>query len=82
MDKVIIDVREPAEYAASHAAGAVNIPLANIPTEVPCRFPDKDTKMVLYCNSGGRSDMAIRLLQQLGYTKLTNGINQENLNNQ
>lgn len=79
MTRVIIDVREPNEYITNHASGAINIPLSDVPTEIPRRFPDNDTEIILYCNSGNRSGMAIQLLQALGYTNLTNGINQQNV---
>ena len=78
MTPIFIDVREPFEYAASHVQGALNIPpqqlmagatpLANVP---------KDAPLVLYCRSGSRSNTSIHILQRLGYTNLTNGINQQ-----
>ncbi|OUD88003.1 tRNA 2-selenouridine synthase [Clavibacter michiganensis subsp. michiganensis] len=40
---VLIDVREPDEYAAGHAPGAVNLPMSQldarvdeVPTDAPC----------------------------------------------
>ena len=78
MSRLIIDVRNPEEYAQSHVEGAVNIPLTNLlgnPAELK-EIP-KDTELVLYCRSGNRSDTAIRILQTKGFTHLVNGINQE-----
>ncbi|MGO4784188.1 rhodanese-like domain-containing protein [Cryobacterium sp. W22_MBD10_FK3] len=50
---VLIDVREPDEFAGGHAPGAVNLPmsqlgdrLAEIPTDAPVH---------IICHSGGRS---------------------------
>lgn len=80
MSKLIIDVREPYEFATGHVPGALNIPpaelmngakeLENIP---------KDTELVLYCRSGARSNTAMHILKQLGFTNLTNGINKDHV---
>ncbi len=77
-DRVIVDVREPEEYAGGHAVGAINVPLnqllgssmqlANIP---------KDTELILYCRSGNRSAVAKNILAQQGFTKIINSINKE-----
>jgi phage shock protein E len=73
---IFIDVREPEEFAASHVAGAVNIPLGKV-DEASMRPFAKDDDVVLYCRTGNRSSVAIQTLKQLGFTNLTNGINQE-----
>lgn len=80
MKPLVIDVREPEEYSVSHVEGSINIPPsdliggAKLLTEV-----DKDTPLILYCRSGSRSQVAINLLRQQGFTDLTNGINQQNV---
>jgi phage shock protein E len=74
MQRIIIDVREPEEYAGSHISGALNIPPVQLlegAKDVP-----KDTEIVLYCVSGSRSNVSMNILKDLGFTKLTNGINQ------
>ncbi len=77
MAKLIIDVREPHEYAGSHVAGAINIPLNEIARgSAKLDEVELDTEIVLYCRSGGRSGMALAALKEQGYTNLTNGINQ------
>lgn len=69
----IIDVREPFEYQAGHVDGAVNIPVGEIQSvELP-----RDEAIVVYCRSGARSGMAQQALQAMGYTNVTNGINQQ-----
>lgn len=51
----LIDVREPDEYAAGHAAGAVNLPLSRFdPNQLPESLP-----VVLMCKVGGRSATAL-----------------------
>ena len=58
----LIDVREPEEFASGHAAGAVNVPLG----DVPSRFSEfnQDEDLYIICQSGGRSARACRWLEQ------------------
>ncbi len=78
MDRLIIDVREPEEFARDHVEGAINIPPNDIMAgasalaDVP-----KDTELVLYCLSGARSNASMHYLRQLGFTNLINGINKD-----
>jgi phage shock protein E len=67
----VVDVRTPAEYATGHYPGATNIPLAEIPNRL-ADFGPQDKPIVLYCRSGNRSGQAQRLLQQAGFTDVTN----------
>jgi phage shock protein E len=67
----IVDVRTPAEFADGHHPGAINIPLAEIPNRL-AEFGAKDKPIVVYCRSGNRSGQALRLLQEAGYTNVTN----------
>ena len=54
---LLIDVREPAEFAAEKIAGAVNVPLS---TFDPAALPDAAGKtVVLQCAGGKRSAMAV-----------------------
>lgn len=75
---IIIDVREPAEFARGHVDGAINIPPADMMAgakqlaDVP-----KDTELILYCHSGARSNASMFYLKQLGFTNLINGINKD-----
>lgn len=54
---VLIDVREPGEYATAHVPGAVLIPLG----QVAERFDEVPTEGTVYviCASGGRSARAV-----------------------
>lgn len=78
MNDLIIDVREPEEFVSGQVEGAINIPLGQINsnTEKLKNIP-KDTKIIVYCNSGNRSGIAKNILQELGYINITNGINKE-----
>ena len=54
---LVIDVREPGEFAAEHIAGAVNLPLSSFD---PARLPAADGKtVILQCAGGKRSGMAL-----------------------
>ena len=75
--KLIIDVREPYEFARGHVDGAINLPPAALMAGAKALDGiDKDTKIVLYCMSGARSNASMHYLRQMGFTNLTNGINQ------
>ena len=58
----LIDVREPDEYAAVRAEGAVNIPLSEFVARTDEINPDQD--IYLICKSGGRSAQAGEYLEQ------------------
>ena len=61
-DAQLIDVREPDEYTAVRAEGAVNIPLSEFVTRTDEINPDQD--IYLICKSGGRSAQAGEYLEQ------------------
>ncbi len=69
---LILDVREPAEFAAGHLPGAVNIPRGVLEFKIDSH-PDFQGKqqapIVVYCQTGGRSALATHALNQLGYEK-------------
>ena len=76
MDRIIIDVREPLEFKMGHVKGAINIPPSQMMAGAKkIDGVPKDTELVLYCISGSRSNVSINILQGLGYTNLTNGMN-------
>ncbi len=65
---VLIDVSEPAEYAASHAAGARNIPLAQLDTAKGLPT-NKTLPLLLMCPTGARAGKAAAQLRKAGYEK-------------
>ncbi|MCA9349504.1 rhodanese-like domain-containing protein [Candidatus Saccharibacteria bacterium] len=67
----VIDVRTPEEFATGHALGAINWDLARMSRgEIP-DIPD-DTRIYLYCRSGGRSRVAKKILEGAGYRQVVN----------
>lgn len=70
---VVLDVREPDEYATGHLPGAVLLPLGTIDAKSAARaIPAKDREVFVYCRSGARSRRAVRRLHELGYMQAVN----------
>lgn len=69
----LLDVREPAEWEAGHAPGAIHIPLGDLAARVN-ELPDGPLYVV--CRGGGRSGRATQWLRQFGYgaTNLDGGM--------
>ncbi|MEA5580590.1 rhodanese-like domain-containing protein [Nodularia harveyana UHCC-0300] len=63
----LIDVREPGEYAAEHIPDAKLLPLSQFQAE-QVDFP-RNTKVVLYCQSGKRSEQAGQKLINAGFSE-------------
>jgi hydroxyacylglutathione hydrolase len=69
----VLDVRKIGEWNSGHIRQAVHIPLNNLAKEVLSKLnPDKKTAAI--CAGGYRSSMATSILEQLGYTRITNVI--------
>jgi len=68
----LVDVRDPDEYAEAHIPGSINIPVAVFASR--SEVLDKKKKIVVYCNSGGRSYNAYRKLMKLGYKNINQTI--------
>ena len=66
----LIDVREPYEWDICRIPGAKLIPLGQLPSRMS--ELDSADEIVLQCKSGARSARALKLLQQAGFSKLTN----------
>jgi molybdopterin/thiamine biosynthesis adenylyltransferase/rhodanese-related sulfurtransferase len=65
---VVVDVREPEEWAAGHIPGAIHVPKSYLESRIEGAVPDREAHVVLYCASGNRSAWAARtLLDDLGY---------------
>ncbi|GAA4144190.1 rhodanese-like domain-containing protein [Sphingobacterium lactis] len=65
----LIDVREPFEYEVSNLNG-INIPLSGVVIE--SEKISRDIPVVIQCRSGKRSAQAVMLLEQEGFTNLSN----------
>jgi rhodanese-related sulfurtransferase len=62
---LLIDVREPAEFAAERIHGALNFPLS---TFDPTALPKTDDRTIVFqCGSGKRSANAVDLCRKAGH---------------
>jgi len=64
---VVIDVCEPAEFAAGHVGGAKNVPLGELEAKLPGMVKNKALPLILVCASGARSGRAVAIAKKLGY---------------
>ena len=60
----LLDVREPDEWTAGHAAAATHLPLGQVPAQV-ASVPTDGTVVVI-CRVGGRSQRAAQFLREQG----------------
>ena len=68
---VLLDVRTPQEYREGHIPGSKNVPLQQL-DKLEELTENKDTVLYVYCHSGARSRQAASLLQDMGYSNVTN----------
>ncbi|MDD9992673.1 MAG: rhodanese-like domain-containing protein [Rhodospirillales bacterium] len=77
-DAVFVDVRERAEHDAGAIAGAVAAPrgflefIADPTTPMHNAALSSGKRLVIYCASGGRSALAAKTLQDMGYSEVAN----------
>ena len=64
---VVIDVCEPAEFAAGHVVGAKNIPLGELESKLVGAVKNKKLPLILVCQSGARSARAVATAKGLGF---------------
>lgn len=72
---ILLDVREPEEYAAMHIPGSLNVPRGILEASAEWGFDEteprlaaaRDEEIVVICRSGRRSALAARTLQELGF---------------
>jgi rhodanese-related sulfurtransferase len=75
---VLLDVREPAEFAALHIPGALNVPRGileqscewDFDETVPLLAAGRELEIVVICRSGYRSALVADVMQQMGYTSV------------
>lgn len=77
-DLLLIDVREPAEFAQLHIAGSINVPRGvleqacewDFDDTVPALAAGRERAVVVICRSGHRSAFAADVMQQLGFSNV------------
>jgi rhodanese-related sulfurtransferase len=67
---LLLDVREPWEFATCHIPGAINIPMHT----VPARHAELDDRaeIVMICHHGARSFQSGLFLENAGFDKIIN----------
>lgn len=69
---LLVDVREPDEYAAGHAPGSVLIPVGQLNQRLKELDGHQNKPVVLICRSGRRSVAAAEILQKAGFGEVRN----------
>jgi rhodanese-related sulfurtransferase len=67
---LVLDVREPDEYAAGHLPKARNVPLKDLATRAGEFTKYKTRPVIVTCKSGTRSAAACRALQKAGFEQV------------
>ncbi len=75
---LLLDVREPAEFAVLHIPGSINVPRGILEQScewdydetVPELAGDRGREIVVICRSGKRSVLAADVLQEMGFTNV------------
>jgi rhodanese-related sulfurtransferase len=69
---VLVDVRTPEEFRGGHLEGARLVPLDQLESLAARALPDRAAPLLVYCRSGNRSNFAVNILKNQGYSNLTN----------
>ncbi len=68
---ILVDVRSEEEYTKSHIDGALLLTLDTINEDTASAvIAEKDSVVIVYCQSGNRSQQAVEKLHELGYTEV------------
>ena len=73
-DFVLLDTREPHEYAEAHLDGAKLVPPAEVAEQIDDIAPDTSQRLLVYCRTGKRSARAVHQLEGLGYENVADVI--------
>lgn len=67
---LLLDVREPWEFATCHIPGSISMPMRS----VPARYAElnRDSDVVVICHHGARSFQSGLFLEQMGFGSVTN----------
>lgn len=71
-EDIWLDVRTDAEYQDSHVEGANHIPYEEVAFRIADIISDKDAVIHVYCRSGNRAGIALKVLHEMGYKNAHN----------
>jgi rhodanese-related sulfurtransferase len=69
---LLIDVREPDEFAEVHARNATLIPLGQLPSRLNDIAEYKNKPVAVICHTGRRSVQGAEILRNAGFTQVAN----------
>lgn len=64
---VVLDVRTNLEYNLGHYPESLHIPTGELNDRIEKEVPNKEARILVYCNTGQRSRAAAELLHAKGY---------------
>lgn len=64
---IFLDVRDPGEFSAGHLPGAINVSRGTLEFNIWGKIPDQNARIYVYCKTAGRSSLATKTLNDLGY---------------
>lgn len=74
---LVVDVREPGEWAEGHIPGAIHVPRGMLEAKADLeyanrepRLADRSQPIILHCASGARSALGADVLAQMGFTNV------------
>jgi rhodanese-related sulfurtransferase len=68
---VLLDIREDAEWAAGHAAGARHLGKGILERDIEKEFPEPVVEIIMYCGGGYRSALTCDIAQRMGYRNVS-----------
>ena len=71
-DALVLDVREPAEFAKGHILGARNVPLGDFERRAAELDKHKAKPVIVTCDSGSRATRVIEGLKTRGFARVVN----------
>jgi rhodanese-related sulfurtransferase len=71
-DAVVIDIREPGEFAQGHILHARNMPLGELEARLKELEKYKARPVIISCATGNRSGSAAAILRKHGFTNVVN----------
>ena len=69
---LLLDVREPDEYAQVHAPNTTSLPLSQLSSRIQTILMYKQKPIAVMCHSGKRSAVAVKLLKDAGFSQVSN----------
>lgn len=68
---LIIDVREPSEFAQQGAKDVINIPRGLLEMKMLQMYPDENLAIFIHCATGARAILSAEQLQRIGYNNVS-----------